>query len=557
MDIDEEEQLDEDLRQLEEVLQEQQTQPPQIFSPPPTAMELDVKEVVPMTSVDFTGRPIKDIADLNNTIKSLTWRNLSNDELVVFFTIYNNPQLESLDLSRTTCKESQLLIKQIPITFVVPNLRILNLSGTIRLTRKMLWRLIKKCPHLIDLDVSCTALTDVRPLSKLPLVLLNVSNNYLNDIDAKYIHRFMTNITSLDLSQNDLTNEGIQTTFYGTRLRYVRLNVGNQKTHHIRAEVLDDIQSRLLQMNEKEEKTAMEKQKIIMKNLVLVPSDNTKDVYDKIQQHPNTTHLMIHELSITWDDFNFFSVRKLKHLTSLSIVGANLDNNKTSHYLFHHPTIVRIHFMDVEISPKIAKLIARNKNLEQLTVSHNVISTEALMKLVEHTSISMLEFYYVRVKEITQSRQPDLEQKISNQIVNAFLKNSALQDIYPGYLFIGFTPLQIQIIRDHLKENRQRLKMTKQIIPLLAATQLGGPLRHSAIDILPIVYKFLGNEPEGGVDEPPQLAELSQQIEPVQPPVGVKRTEEEIRQTKPLPPMFESLMPPPSGFTSLAKLKRK
>ena len=72
----------------------------------------------------------------------------------------------------------------------------------------------------------------------------------------------------------------------------------------------------------------------------------------------------------------------------------------------------------------------------------------------------------------------------------------------------------------------------RQLLPLLAATQLGGDLRHAAIPVLPMIYDFLGIS----TPTPQVLVDMSKQIEP-QVKLG-RRTRKEAA-NKPLPFMFQ------------------
>src|SRR5580692_1053179 len=96
---------------------------------PVVPLDVDVGDMkldnVGDTTVDMTGRPIEDMITLGQSLKHVTWRNLSNDDLLAFLIYYKNPNVESLDISRQdSCREGELLIakKGLPDVFVSEHL---------------------------------------------------------------------------------------------------------------------------------------------------------------------------------------------------------------------------------------------------------------------------------------------------------------------------------------------------------------------------------------------------------------------------------------------------
>lgn len=523
------------------------------------------------TKENFTGRPISDMPFLSEypQLKELTWRNLSNDELITFFIGYTNWRLESLDLSRDVCREGELIMqKQLPkfrkSIWNLGNyshLRELNLAGTLRMTDDILYKLFQFNWYIRHLNLSCTALTTIphtisqrREIRELEH--LNVSNNYLKDEDAAFIHQHFLNLRYLDLSRNELTDDGVRAIFQldnpTARLRYETLDVSNQKINYILPQTIERIQDKIRKGGTIEpiplpELKFDETKWVYIRKEFGYTDPNDSDEEPDIQFHtiqelvdrfPNITVLKL------WNDFIHVDLQPLsefKHLHDLKI--SQIDSkNPTIKHLLEHKTIQKLTLTEfITWNLKSANQIRNNHMLKELIIDGGLIDIDIVFRILESNTIhdlKIVDMIFTWKKQLTYAQFYELlVQKIrQNHVLTNFQMDGKFNFIDPTIHPRGGVRVYYKQITEHLEENRFRLQATQQILPLLAATQLGGKLRHSAIDVLPIVYNFLAMPP-------PPLAELSQQIEPApltqEEMTRKKRSRAIVQSQTPLPFMFE------------------
>lgn len=521
-------------------------------------------------TIDMTGRPIQDVVKLPQELKALTWRDLSNDDLLAFLIYYQSPSVTLLDVSRQTCSEANLLpSKGLPKFFVSKHLTSLNVSGAIRCDNHAL-KIIATHKHLISLDMSCTGLLHLKKLAPLDgLVTLNVSENYLRDGDLKFIGRHLLSLRQLNISRNELTNGGVVKHFLSSEHAvYFQLDVSNQKIHYITPESLQRVQDRLIQARERKE----DKPVIDFVELVDTPNAPIR-LANVLTEYPHVRHLTLSEArSIDWS-----MLPEFKHLQFLTLINSIDTKNKTLAKTMESETcwsvgisnsiFIKIDAMksvDVEIFDRetekrceeYATHIRKNKHLTVFNLSHSKITLDFLLTILKSPTIqklSIIRCMIVRPSYVEDAKERmALERNNVNEIraaimtavgSNTVLTHFEFRDNTTSTSFRGVLNTniilslnEIEFIEDQLANNLRRLEATRQVVPLIAATQLGGgPLRHSSIDIMPMIYKFMG------VSEPvtkTQLTGLSKQIEP-EVELGKRRRQE---QQRPLPFMFNPSM---------------
>lgn len=500
-----------------------------------------------ISKLDWTGRPIEDVRQLSqhrHYLKELTWRNLSKDAIIILLTYFGKApwQIDKLDIGRDGCDEGKMLDKMnFPNWPGASWLKSLNLSGTMRITTHVLTNIVRGHQYLTELNLSCTALTDVRPLEILKFTLrsLNVSHNYLVDSDLQFIVRHLFNVVELDISHNNLTNDGVLTHLVPWATQFTKLNVADQKTNYVHPQTIERLEHEMKQ--KKDEKTPLEQQEEERKQQTEVEVIPRGDLKYYLETYPNVTSLTFHREDHT-KPFDFRFVPRFRHVQMIQTEGG-LANNNTLAYLAKSRTCVTLHLRYIQMRDNMlafAKAVRSNHVLKRLTFELSSVTLEVMKILLQSKSIESLTldetriFVYRGGFDLHQPTMVTIEEM--RELVPFVLKNEALT-----YLNLGqfWNPDLIDPrINRHIDDNRKRLEAITQVAPLLAATQLGGPLRHSSIDIMPIVYDFLGIgalTPQHLERMKGKLVEASLKIEPVK--VGEKRSAEET-EARPLPFMF-------------------
>lgn len=189
------------------------------------------------------------------------------------------------------------------------------------------------------------------------------------------------------------------------------------------------------------------------------------------------------------------------------------------------------------LNARFAKQLLKNKSLKTLELMWCDIDEAFITTLAKHKTIDTL------LIDVAMGLDT-FDEKEKARIMTALLKNEVLTHIelrtYTGHdkplSRDYFTAAQDRQISERLQSNRDRLQSLMDVMPVLAGTQLGGHHRHAILDILPSIYAFMGREPPSHDES----VGVSQQIEPIVQPSGVKRTFSEL-EDKPLPLMFKKL----------------
>lgn len=500
--------------------------------------KMDIEQTEKGEDVDMTGRPFSDYSMLfqYNKIHQLIWKNLSSEELFNLFNFYHDANVRILNVSRDKCDLAQLTELKSEV-LGLKQLTVLNISGTLRLsTKKLVHTLVSSFPHLVDLNVSCTGLTDVTPLAKLTaLQSLNVSHNYLNDGDAKSLATEFKLLSQLDISHNELTNEGLLQFLNNHTIR--QLNVSEQRAQTISPDtqqlVAEHIVPRQQDIKVPERESDFE----------FIPSNTSLD--NTLKYNPNTINIRVVNVDDFENDnlpnFHFKRLLRFKHLQRLAIGpidyhGWFLPVKKTIRFVAHHPTCHELHLLHLDLTDQMgfARALAKNEVLKTVLLRQCYAHLDFMKLLISNRSIERLIVHSWMRPNPEHILAPLLNHDL---LVPLLMENKTLTSVEGRYFGTNPNYLQVEGIDEllqHLEQNKQRKQVINQVVPLLAAIQHGGALRHSAIDLMPMIFRFAGQT----VPSREQLKETSETIEPVV-RIGQRRT----RQTQdPLPFMFTKLM---------------
>ncbi len=519
-------------------------------------IDIKVRETAPEmkhNDVDFTGRPITDYPLLYKyeNVRKLIWRNLSDNDLKTLFVGYINDSVQHLDVSRDICDLTHLVEIQ-PLQYVSTNLTYLNISGSIYLTSSGLKHLLKSIPHITELDISCTGLSSESRLisfQKVPaLTSLNMSRNYLDDRSVNQVFRrwwrqestsrmgqVFENLERLDISQNKFTQKGIEA-FVQLRLLW------RQEEEDVKEELPPKLQYfKILPQRgqfippQLQEELTRALTRPTLQTVKIVTIGTVEELDNVVKNYPNIEKIIIrfaYEIFRTTgaNRYGLFDFRKLlyfKHLQHIEYTSNGvMPVNKTIDFLAKHPVCqtLEIHEVSFRDHISLAHVIRKNKVLKHVGFYSCDLKLEFVKLLLENTLLKTMSI-------------EGYEEYSPQDIIPLILQNKTLlhfsvtNSLDKKSQFGWKHQKQIQA---HLDENKQRLQVANQVIPLLAAVQHGGALRHSAIDLIPQIFQFMGQQPPSR-DE---LKKTSQQIEP-QLKLGRRK-----RQQQPLPYMFTPLHVP-------------
>ncbi len=552
--------------------------------------ESDTPSAEEVTQLDMTGLPIQSFSELRyyKNLTKLVWRNLSNEDLALLLLSYANPNITYLDLSRDECDEGKLQTEyvrkkdielmndplepypvtgELPKSFISRNLTYLNVSGMVRLTdrkrmfemytskglrsvdvgNKRLRYMVENHPHLTELIASCTGMTSVDQLENLSaLTSLDVSNNYLTGQDFREIIYKFPAIKRLNISRNELGDGDVQLVLDPEfKFPFVELDVSNQKINYINPQILEILRDKVSGVEAKEVK---EMKEIIDYSKEIFRAGTQQNLDDILNQHPKLQHLSIAPVDeiVEWQKFdNFSGIPKLKHLQSLKFNSMRL-NHVLARDIFKSKTCIDIEVLNCDFGIRtrwIARAIQSNKVLQTLHIDTCIVRPNILLAIFQNRSITYLELKGIDIDDddIRFDKDACLEEILKNDILLSlqFTHRTLVSDDANRRSVWGvqsvFGTEDEKLIQAHLAENRQKLQVM-HMLPLIAATQLGGSLRHSILrsPALGMISGFMG--------QPTPELETTKQISQFVEPVRTHKKSTRSQTAPPLPLLFDPLL---------------
>lgn len=370
------------------------------------------------------------------------------------------------------------------------------------LTKSTVAEITDEFPHLTELNLSCSGLNNVSALKKLTaLTSLNLSNNYLDDASIQTLRKMK--LQSLDISRNDITNSGLQKLTKSKTL--LHLNVADQRIHYITHETLEKLNTMIIQNKEWQPKVRKYpnvgyfegKDAEGFSHLIVDLRDDDKEYsFPKklSKDYPNAEWLNLQYLENEDEDEckaglsgkTRFPIRNFKHLRQLNVSGfqhlpPDIFKNKSVETL----VIGCCHLND----GSLLKGLRQNPNITELNIRESQMNDNLFIELMKISSV--LELVIARIP-------------LTRAIIPSILANDSLSSLYIEPFDFGDDRYRVN---QHLGQNEARRRALMRTVPLLAAMQVGGPLKNSAKDLLPMIYGFM-HDPRKATPKPELVTKI-------------------------------------------------
>ncbi len=453
----------------------------------------------PNVTLDLTSQSVdsKTLGEIElKRVTDLTWHDLNSTQLKLLFALFPDIPIRRLDISRQVCHIHELL-SNVVFAPTLKSVTHLLASGVFLLTKSTVAEIADEFPHLTELNLACSGLNNVSALKKLTaLTSLNLSNNYLDDASIQTLRKMK--LQSLDVSRNDITNSGLQRLIKSKTL--MNLNVANQRIHYITHETRDKLNTMLIRNKERQPKVRKYPNVGYFEednHLIVDLRDNDKEYsFPKklSKDYPNAEWLNLQYLENEDEDEckaglsgkTRFPIRKFKHLHQINVFGfqhlpPDIFKNKSVE-------VLRIGCCNLE-DESLLKGLRQNSNITELHISDSQMNDNFFIELLKIPSI--LEIYVMRIP-------------LTRIIIPSILANTSLRTLRITPFDFGDDRYRVN---QHLGQNEARRRALMRTVPLLAAMQVGGPLKNSAKDLLPMIYGFM-HDPRKATPKPELVTKI-------------------------------------------------